>query len=367
MQVDFEQVSRLLAQRLPGQQGWPRAPQATQLEPLQVPVVPHPGGQVPPHPSLPQVLPTQFGTQTQTPVGPQVAGAWQAFPAQQACPGAPQLTHELPLHTVPAPQPGAQVPPQPSGPQTAPPQVGAHTQRPPEQVAPAPHALPSQQGWPIAPQVKHAPPWHTDPAAQPGAQVPPHPSGPQLLPAHEGAQTQVPPEQFIPGSHPVPPQQGWPAAPHETQLPAAVQAAEPVHPGGQVPPQPLGPQLLPAQEGAHAHIPAIQLVPALHMPWQQGWPSAPHPVHCPIKSQASMLPQLVPGASVPDTVQTGPPEVQLIWAVRHTGPLQLAPAVQSTQVPTDEQTLFVPQVVPGLSIPTSVQTGSPEVHLIWAV
>lgn len=84
MHTDFEQVSRLLAQRLPGQQGWPRPPQATQVEPLQVPVVPHPGGQVPPQPSLPQVLPTQFGTQTQTPVGPQVAGAWQEFPEQQA-------------------------------------------------------------------------------------------------------------------------------------------------------------------------------------------------------------------------------------------------------------------------------------------
>jgi hypothetical protein len=367
MQVDFEQVSRLLAQRLPAQHGWPRPPQATQLEPLQMPVAPHPGGQVPPQPSLPQVLPAQFGTQAQTPVGPQVAGAWQALPAQQACPRAPQLTHELPLHTVPAPQPGAQVPPHPSGPQTALPQVGAHTQLPPEQVAPAAHRLPAQQGWPVAPHSRQAPPWHRDPVAQPGPQVPPQPSGPQLLPAHEGAHRQVPPEQVVPGSHAAPAQQGWPGAPHETQLPLAVQAAEPVHPGGHVPPQPLGPQLLPSHEGAHAHIPAVQLAPASHRPWQQGWPAAPQPVHWPIESQASMLPQLVPGGTVPDAAHTGAPEVQLSCAVRHTGPWQAAPATQAMQVPTDEQTLSVPQLVPGLSMPTSVHTGAPDVQLIWAV
>jgi hypothetical protein len=271
------------------------------------------------------------------------------------------------LQTAPAPQPGAQLPPQPSGPQTAPPHAGAHTHVPPEQVAPAPHALLAQHGWPIAPHTRHEPPWHRDPTAQPGAQVPPHPSGPQLLPAHDGAHRQVPPEQVVPGSQAVPPQQGWPAAPHETQLPLALQEAEPVHPGGQVPPQPSGPQLLPAHAGVHAHIPDVQLAPASHTPWQQGWPAAPHPVQLPVESQASMLPQLVPGATVPETAQTGLPDMQLICAVRHTGPLQAAPATQSTQVPTDEQTLLVPQPLPGLSIPTSVHTGAPDAHPICAV
>lgn len=360
-------MSRLLAQRLPAQQGWPRPPQGTQVEPLQVAALPHPGRHVPPHPSSPQVLPAQFGTQAQTPPGPQVAGALQVFPAQQACPTAPQVTQEVPLHTIPVPQPGAQVPPHPSGPQTAPLQVGAQTQVPLEQVAPAPHRLLAQQGWPTPPQARHELPWQTEPAAQPGRHVPPHPSGPQLLPAHDGTHTQVPLVQVAPESHADPAQQGWPAAPQEAQLPLALQAAEPVQPGGQVPPQPSGPQVLPAHAGWHAHIPAVQVALPLHSPWQQGWPAAPHPVQLPLASQASRLPQLVPGASVPDTAQTGPPDVQLICAVWHAGPLQLAPATQSTQVPTDEQTLFVPQLVPGLSIPTSVHTGAPDVHTIWAV
>jgi hypothetical protein len=312
-------------------------------------------------------LPAQFGVQTQTPVGPQVAGAVQVFPAQQAWPAPPQLTHAPPLHTVPAAQPGAQVPPQPSGPQTAPPQVGAHAQVPLEQVAPAAHVLFAQQGCPIAPQLAHVPPVQVDPAVQPGGQVPPHPSGPQLLPAHDGTQVQVPPLHVTPGSQAPPVQHGWPAAPHETQLPLALHEAEPVQPGGQVPPQPSGPQLLPAHAGVQAHIPAVQVAPAPHMPSQQGWPAAPQPVQLPAGSQARRLPQAVPGGAVPVTVQTGPPELHVIFAVRQRGAPQAAPATQSTHVPTDEQTLPVPQGVPGPSIPTSLHTGAPDAQLIWAV
>jgi hypothetical protein len=238
---------------------------------------------------------------------------------------------------------------------------------PPEQVAPLLHAFPAQQTWPSSPQPRQAPPWQTVPVAQPGAQVPPQPSGPQLLPAQFGTQAQVPPVQVAPGSQTEPPQQAWPTAPHDVQLPPALQLALPVHPGGQVPPQPLGPQLLPAQLGVQAQVPPWQVVPALHAPAQQGWPAAPHPTHAPRASQASRLPQLVPVGDSPVTEQTDPPDEQVVCAIRHTGPLQATPAVQSTQVPVDEHTLFAPHPVPGATIPLSVQTGSPDVQAIRAV
>jgi hypothetical protein len=323
---------------------------------------------VPPQPSSPQVLPAQLGAQTHTPLAPQVAPLLHTLPGQQACPTAPQVTHDPPLHTAPAPQPGGQVPPQPSGPQVAPPQLGAQMQVPPEQVAPALQALPGQQGCPTAPHVAQRPlDMHKVPGAQPGGQVPPQPSGPQVRPAHDGTQAQVPFTQLAPGSHEVPPQQVCPMAPHEEQVPLALQAVPAPHPGGQVPPQPSGPQLLPAQDGVQTHMPLAQLAPPVHAPSQHGCPAAPQPPQLPLASQASMLPQLVPAGAIPVTVHTGAPDEQLIWAVRQTGPGHEAAATQSTQVPTDEQTRLLPQVVPGGNMPLSVQTGSPESQLMWAV
>ena len=368
-QIDFElQLSRLLVQVPPGQQGWPRPPQATQLPPLQVPVLPQPGGQVPPQPSSPQVLPAQLGTQAQTPPGPQVAPALQRDPAQQDWPGAPQATQVLPLHTFPAGQPGGQVPPQPSGPQVAEPQLGAQTQVPPAQVAPGLHMLPAQQVWPTPPQLAQVPAAvQTVPAPQPGGQVPPQPSGPQLLPAQLGAQAQTPLLQVAPGSQPEPAQQAWPTAPHDEQLPLALQLLPAWQPGGQVPPQPSGPQLLPAQAGVQAQIPCWQLAPLVQAPAQQGWPAPPQPTQAPLESQARPLPQAVPAGEKPVTAQTVPPEEQVVCAVWQTGPVQESPGVQSTQVPVDEHTLLLPQAVPGLSMPPSAHTASPDWQLIWAV
>jgi hypothetical protein len=312
-------------------------------------------------------LPAQLGAHTQTLLLPQAAPLLHRLPLQQACPTAPQATHEPPLHTVPAPHPGGQVPPHPSGPQVAAPQLGAQMQVPPEQVPPALHMFPAQQACPTAPQVTQLDPWHMVPAAHPGGQVPPHPSGPQLLPAHDGAQAQVPFTQLDPGSQLVPPQQAWPMAPQEAQVPLAPQAIPAAQPGGQLPPQPSGPQVFPAHDGVQTHIPPLQVAPPLHEPAQQGCPATPQPVQFPLGSQASRLPQLVPAGAFPVTVQTGVPDEQLICAVRHTGPAQPAPATQSTQVPVDEQTRLVPQEVPGASIPVSVQTGSPVSQEIWAV
>jgi hypothetical protein len=321
-QVDIEQVSRLLVQMLPEQHGWPRPPQATQLPPVQIAAGPQPGPQVPPQPSSPQVFPAQLGTHLHTPAAPHAAPALQAPPVQQAWPGAPHVTHVVPLHTVPAAQPGAQVPPQPSGPQVAPPQLGAHMQVPPEHVAPVLQAPPEQQACPTAPQLTQLVPWHSVPALQPGGHVPPQPSEPQLLPAQLGTHVQTPLTQLAPGSQVVPPQQAWPRAPHEAQLPLALQLAPALQPGGQVPPQPSGPQLLPAHAGVQAQMPAWQLVPPLHAPAQQGWPAVPQPPQVPLASQTRRLPQLEPAGTSPVTVQTGPPDVQVIWAARHAGPVQ---------------------------------------------
>ena len=77
------------------------------------------------------------------------------------------------------------------------------------------------------------------------------------------------------------------------------------------------------------------------------------------------VPQVVPLATLPTSVQTGAPVLQVYPAVRQGLPLTLqdAPTVQSTHVPAGLQTLFVPQLVPaGMFVPLSVQTGAPVVQ-----
>ena len=82
-------------------------------------LAPHPGGHVPPHPSVPHVLPAQLGV--------------QQAPALQTCPttqqAAPQLTFghvQVPdEHVKLAPHPGGQVPPQALSPHVLPPHAGA--------------------------------------------------------------------------------------------------------------------------------------------------------------------------------------------------------------------------------------------------
>ena len=78
--------------------------------------------------------------------------------------------------------------------------------------------------------------------------------------------------------------------------------------------------------------------------------------------QTMLVPQEVPSATFPVSVQTGAPLPQAVVPVRH-GALeteQLAPVWQLTQVPLAPQTLFVPQLVPAeTSFPLSLQTGVP--------
>jgi hypothetical protein len=78
--------------------------------------------------------------------------------------------------------------------------------------------------------------------------------------------------------------------------------------------------------------------------------------------QTMFVPQVVPLATFPDSVQTGTPVLQVYPAVRQGLPLtvQAAPTVQATHAPEVLQTIFVPQLVPAVTfVPLSVQTGAP--------
>jgi hypothetical protein len=77
------------------------------------------------------------------------------------------------------------------------------------------------------------------------------------------------------------------------------------------------------------------------------------------------VPQEVPFARFPDSVQTGAPVSQAVVPFRHglLLTLQVAPTVQLAQLPVEPQTLFVPQLVPAASsVPVSLQTGVPVAH-----
>lgn len=86
--------------------------------------------------------------------------------------------------------------------------------------------------------------------------------------------------------------------------------------------------------------------------------------HTPVL-QTMFVPHIVPLATLPVSVQTGAPLVQTVAAVRQGFPVtvQLAPAVQATQLPEALQTLLVPQLVPAATaVVLSLQTGVPVVQ-----
>jgi hypothetical protein len=77
--------------------------------------------------------------------------------------------------------------------------------------------------------------------------------------------------------------------------------------------------------------------------------------------QTWLVPHGVPSARLARLVHVDAPVAHEVTPALHAFPLavQLAPAVQAVQVP-EEQTLFVPQVVPsGAWVPVSVQTKLP--------
>ncbi len=75
-----------------------------------------------------------------------------------------------------------------------------------------------------------------------------------------------------------------------------------------------------------------------------------------------LVPQEVPLVTLPLSVQTGAPVVQAVLPVRQGFPVtvQAAPVWQETQLPAALQTLPVPHVVPAArTVPVSLQTGVP--------
>ncbi len=85
--------------------------------------------------------------------------------------------------------------------------------------------------------------------------------------------------------------------------------------------------------------------------------------------QTRFVPQLVPlGRAVVVAVHAGP--VLQVWLPTwhgSVGGVQSAPTVQEAQVPA-EQTRLVPQLVPSVTFPVSVQTGAPvaqEMAAMW--
>jgi len=93
---------------------------------------------------------------------------------------------------------------------------------------------------------------------------------------------------------------------------------------------------------------------------------AVHAPQAPEPSQTRLVPQLAPAAtSVEPLVQTEAPVSQAVTPTTHRLELvvHVALAVQAAQVPAAVQTLFVPQLVPGVSlVELSTQTSVPVVQ-----
>lgn len=150
---------------------------------------------------------------------------------------------------------------------------------------------------------------------------------------------------------------GWHCAPdvHDTHMPALQTLFIPHS-------VPLA-RFLPVSEqvmvGAQTVMPAWQALPL-------GVQAIPAVQETQLPSLQTMLvPQEVPLVKFPDSVQTGTPVPQAIAPVRQGLPLtvQLAPAWQATQLPLLLQTLSVPQLVPAATgVVLSVQTGAPVEH-----
>jgi hypothetical protein len=115
---------------------------------------------------------------------------------------------------------------------------------------------------------------------------------------------------------------------------------------------------------AHVIVGAQVCVPAWHR--FAGVQASPvvHDVHAPLL-QTMFVPHDVPLATLPDSVQTGPPDVHTVAPVRHGLPVtgQLAPTVQFVHTPVALQTMFIPHDVPAARLVfLSVQTGNPVEH-----
>jgi hypothetical protein len=93
-------------------------------------------------------------------------------------------------------------------------------------------------------------------------------------------------------------------------------------------------------------------------------PPAVHETQAPEALQTMLLPQLVPGALLPPSMQVWLPEAQEVVPFLQTLglPVQEPPAVQETHVPLPLQTKLVPQLVPAALLPPSMQVIAPVEH-----
>ena len=189
---------------------------------------------------------------------------------------------------------------------------------PPSQTLSFPHEVPSVT-FPVSAQTEV-------PVAHDVAPVRHGLAGVQLTPAAQ--EVQAPPLQtlFVPQEFPF------------AAFPVSAQTGAPVTQ-----------EVAPVRQ-AFAGVQAAPAVQAAHVP----------PLH------TMFVPHDAPLETFPDSVQTGAPVSQVVVPVRHGLPLtvQVPPAVQLTQLPVEPQTLFVPQLVPpARSVPLSLQTGVPVVHV----
>jgi hypothetical protein len=93
-----------------------------------------------------------------------------------------------------------------------------------------------------------------------------------------------------------------------------------------------------------------------------------HVTQLPEVLHTMLVPQLVPGESMPVATHISEPDVQLFMPVWHGDGVQLPPPVQLTHAPELLHTMPVPQLVPAVSgVPLSMQVGVPPVHEIMPV
>jgi len=91
------------------------------------------------------------------------------------------------------------------------------------------------------------------------------------------------------------------------------------------------------------HVPASHDVPCVQ------------PTQAPIPEHTWSTPHDVPPATFDEAPQTGAPVPHATAPVTHAPASQLVPTVQSPQVPVEEQTRFMPQLMPVGRLPVVAQ------------
>src|ERR1051325_2727897 len=144
----------------------------------------------------------------------------------------------------------------------------------------------------------------------------------------------------------------------ETQVPAPLQTM--------LVPQPVPAALLPPSMQLIAPV-VQEVVPFLHMLGVVVHaPPAVQLTHMPLPSQTWLVPQPVPAALLPPSMQVMAPVMQVVVPFLHAVglPVHDWPAVQATQTPLPLQTMLVPQAMPGDLLVLSTQVIAPVMHVV---